>query len=86
MGRFKVVSFKSVVGLPYYEVDFGWGKPVWFSLGPLSFPDLAILTNSSDGEGIEALAVMSKEDMDKFEPETSIMAYASPNPSIFFSL
>ncbi|KAH9718025.1 HXXXD-type acyl-transferase family protein [Citrus sinensis] len=86
MGRFKVVSFNSAVGLPYYEVDFGWGKPVWFSLGPLSFPELAILTNSSDGEGIEALAVMSKEDMDKFEPETSIMAYASPNPSIIFSL
>ncbi|ESR41183.1 HXXXD-type acyl-transferase family protein [Citrus sinensis] len=73
----------SVVGLPCYEVDFGWGKPVWFSVGPLLLIDLAILTSTSDGEGIEALMVMFKEDMDKFEQEPSIMAYASSNPSIF---
>ncbi|XP_024037143.1 vinorine synthase [Citrus clementina] len=73
----------STVGLPCYEVDFGWGKPVWFSFGPILFPDFAILSSTSDGEGIEALVVMSKEDMDKFEQEISIMAYASPNPSIF---
>ncbi|KAH9669447.1 HXXXD-type acyl-transferase family protein [Citrus sinensis] len=73
----------SVVGLPYYEVDFGWGKPVWFSLGPILLPDIAILSSASDGEGIEALVVMFKEDMEKFEQETSIMAYASANPSIF---
>ncbi|GAY67337.1 hypothetical protein CUMW_255680 [Citrus unshiu] len=73
----------SVVGLPYYEVDFGWGKPVWFSLGPILLPDIAILSSTSDGEGIEALVVMFKEDMENFEQETNIMAYASANPSIF---
>ncbi|XP_024035831.1 acylsugar acyltransferase 3 [Citrus clementina] len=73
----------SMVGLPCDEVDFGWGKPVWFSLGPILLPDLAILSSASDSEGIEALVVMFKEDMEKFEQETSIMAYASPNPSIF---
>ena len=73
----------SMVGLPCYEVDLGWGKPVWFSFGPILFPDFAILSSTRDGERIEALVVMFKEDMEKFEQETSIMAYASPNPSIF---
>ncbi|KAH9669466.1 HXXXD-type acyl-transferase family protein [Citrus sinensis] len=73
----------SVVGLPCYEVDFGWGKPVWFSVGPFLLLDFAILSSSSDGEGIEAWVVMFKEDMDKYEQEPSIKAYASSNPSIF---
>ncbi|KAK9230460.1 hypothetical protein WN944_023430 [Citrus x changshan-huyou] len=73
----------SMVGLPCDEVDFGWGKPLWFSLGPILLPDLAILSSASNSEGIEALVVMFKEDMEKFEQETSITAYASPNPSIF---
>ncbi|KAK9233427.1 hypothetical protein WN943_023677 [Citrus x changshan-huyou] len=73
----------SVVGLPCYEVDFGWGKPVWFSVGPFLLLDFAILSSTSDGEGIEAWVVMFKEDMDKFEQEPSIKAYASSNPSIF---
>lgn len=30
-------TLTSVVGLPYYEVGFGWGKPVWFCLGPYQF-------------------------------------------------
>ncbi|KAK9233352.1 hypothetical protein WN943_023601 [Citrus x changshan-huyou] len=39
--------------------------------------------HSNEHLGIEAWVVMFKEDMDKFEQEPSIKAYASSNPSIF---
>lgn len=59
-----------------------WLEPVWFSVGPMSSRKFAILSSTSDGKGIEALVVIFREDMDKFEQDRSIMAHASSNPSI----
>ncbi|KAK4839908.1 hypothetical protein QYF36_025867 [Acer negundo] len=69
--------------LPFYEADFGWGKPVWFAF-PNSEDDDNIcvsLFDASDGEGIEAWVEMSKEQMAKFEKDPTVIAYASFNPS-----
>lgn len=57
-------------------------EPIWFSVGPMPSREFAILSSTSDGRGIEALVVMLREDMDKFEQDRSIMAHASSNPSI----
>ncbi|KAK9230468.1 hypothetical protein WN944_023438 [Citrus x changshan-huyou] len=76
------LTLTSVFGLRYYEVDFGWGKPVWLSNGSISVPNGAFLSDTRDGEGVEAWVALYEEDMDKFEKNPSIMAYASSNPSI----
>ncbi|KAK9233356.1 hypothetical protein WN943_023605 [Citrus x changshan-huyou] len=76
------LALTSAFGLRYYEVDFGWGKPVWHSNGSISVPNGAFLSDTKDGEGVEAWVALYDEDMDKFEKNPSIMAYASSNPSI----
>ena len=79
------LTLTSVVGLRYYEADFGWGKPVWLSIGSMSLPNAALLSDTSDGKGVEAWVVLYEEDMDKFEKNASIMAHASSNPSILIA-
>ncbi|KAK4403543.1 Pelargonidin 3-O-(6-caffeoylglucoside) 5-O-(6-O-malonylglucoside) 4'''-malonyltransferase [Sesamum angolense] len=38
-----------------YELDFGFGKPVWVSLADVPLRDLLILMNTKDNDGIEAV-------------------------------
>nr|QXN66176.1 acyltransferase 1 [Boswellia serrata] len=66
---------------PFYEADFGWGKPMWVST-TFRVDNNAILLDACDGQGIEAWVGLSKEDMEKFEQDPGIMTYASLNPSI----
>ncbi|KAF5732602.1 putative 3'-N-debenzoyl-2'-deoxytaxol N-benzoyltransferase [Tripterygium wilfordii] len=61
---------------PFYESDFGWGKPVWIAVVPL-FNNSIILLNTSDGEGVEAWVALCKEDMSMFEENHDILAFAS---------
>ena len=50
-----------MVGLRYYEADFGWGKPVWLSIGSVSLPNAALLSDTSDGEGVEASVIYTRK-------------------------
>ncbi|KAJ4721182.1 Vinorine synthase-like [Melia azedarach] len=64
----------------FYGVDFGWGKPIWVS-SVMKCKDVAILLDSHDDKGIEALVGLSQKEMVKFEQDPGILAYSSPNPS-----
>ncbi|KAJ4721186.1 vinorine synthase-like [Melia azedarach] len=66
---------------PLYEADFGWGKPIWVSTA-MKHKDVAVLLDSNDGKGIEALVALPKKEMDKFEQDPGILAYASVDTSI----
>ncbi|KAL2234341.1 vinorine synthase [Sesamum indicum] len=46
--------FSSWCRFPMYEVDFGWGKPVWACTTALRVNNLTILMSTRDGKGIEA--------------------------------
>ncbi|XVF49685.1 hypothetical protein PTKIN_Ptkin04bG0032900 [Pterospermum kingtungense] len=75
-----VFSFTSWCRFPYYETDFGWGRPIWFGTA-MKFNKVAILLDSSDGNGIEAWIGLPKEEMTKLEQDPGILAYASFNPT-----
>ncbi|XP_042022697.1 vinorine synthase-like [Salvia splendens] len=60
------LGFSSLVGFPAHEVDFGLGKPVWIGLGWFPFMNTVYLSDAKCG-GIEALIILSKSDMDKFQ-------------------
>uniref|UniRef100_A0A6N2K8G3 Uncharacterized protein n=1 Tax=Salix viminalis TaxID=40686 RepID=A0A6N2K8G3_SALVM len=81
-------SFKSIIGIsswckfPFYEVDFGWGKPVWVGTSLRVLPDWAILLDTRDGEGMEVWMTLSPEEMVKFEQNPDVLAYASFPPAI----
>ncbi|MCL7049107.1 hypothetical protein MKW94_008044 [Papaver nudicaule] len=60
-------GFSSWCRFPIYEADFGWGKPVWASIGTIALQNTAFLMDAGSGDGIEAFVNMTREDMDEFE-------------------
>ncbi|CAN6562017.1 unnamed protein product [Malus baccata var. baccata] len=66
---------------PFYEANFGWGKPLWVCQ-TITMKNVAMFTDTRDGEGIEALVTLSEEDMAKFECDKELLAYASVNPTV----
>ncbi|CAK7345066.1 unnamed protein product [Dovyalis caffra] len=77
----RVFGFSSWCKFPFYEADFGWGKPIWSS-PVLKLNRVAIFLDTKDGKGIDAWIGLSKEDMIKFEKNPSILTYASFSPSM----
>ncbi|EEF51843.1 stemmadenine O-acetyltransferase [Ricinus communis] len=76
----RVFGFSSWCRFPFYEADFGWGKPTWVGTA-MKLYKVAIFIDSKDGQGIEAWVSLPKEDMAKFEQNPDICAYASFKPS-----
>ncbi|XP_065859705.1 stemmadenine O-acetyltransferase-like [Euphorbia lathyris] len=77
-----VFGFSSWCRFPFYEVDFGWGKPIWVTT-TLKVNQGAILIDTKDGKGIEAWVTLPKENMAKFQQIPYICSYASFNPTIY---
>ncbi|CAK9312060.1 unnamed protein product [Citrullus colocynthis] len=77
---FYISSSWSRFGL--YEMDFGWGKPVWVSIGSIMFLNFVVLTDTKDGEGIEAWVTLKENEMDSFQHDDELLAFASINPSV----
>jgi shikimate O-hydroxycinnamoyltransferase len=44
--------------------------------------NVIVLMDTRDGDGIEAIVNMNKNDMIMFEHDVELLQYASPNPSI----
>ena len=70
---------------PFYEVDFGWGNPVW--MGPASHTVydnmvFVVLIDSKDGEDVEAWVGLPEQDMPVFLCEQDLLAYAVLNPPV----
>ncbi|OIW00620.1 hypothetical protein TanjilG_09101 [Lupinus angustifolius] len=72
--------FASWCNLPTYEVDFGWGKPIWVTSIGSPVKNSVVLMDAKDGNGIEALVNMQEHDLAKFESGMEILQYASVNP------
>ncbi|KAJ4715371.1 Transferase [Melia azedarach] len=68
-------------GLPFYQTDFGWGKPRWVTTA-MRINDLALQIETPDGKGIEVLVSLPHKDMAKFQQDVGILTYASFNPAL----
>lgn len=76
-------TFSSVLRFPFYEAaDFGWGKPIHVTFPNYVFPNLFLLIDTKDGEGIEALVTLSTKDMALFECNQELLEFATVNPPI----
>lgn len=67
-----------------YEANFGWGRPVWVSLGGAEDPlvmNLIFLMDTKSGGGIEAWVSLSEEEMDVFERDPELLEFALLDPS-----
>ncbi|KAH9738934.1 F21J9.9 [Citrus sinensis] len=72
----KVFVISSWCKMPFYEADFGWGKPVSIGVGT-RFTDAAVLVDSCQTDAIEAWVGLSKQDMARFEQHLGVLAYTS---------
>ncbi|KAK3034802.1 hypothetical protein RJ639_033707 [Escallonia herrerae] len=70
-------SFTSWCKFPFYEADFGLGKPIWSSVVKMPFKNLVILMDDKEGEGIEAWVHLDAADMSLFEEDSGIIAFAT---------
>ncbi|KAM7274452.1 hypothetical protein ACFE04_016318 [Oxalis oulophora] len=68
---------------PFYEADFGWGKPTWIFPSLKPFKNFFILMDSKDSAGIEAWCSLLDEDTTLLECNQEFLAFADINPSIF---
>ncbi|KAK0586794.1 hypothetical protein LWI29_012450 [Acer saccharum] len=78
--RRRLFMISSMCNVAFYKTDFGWGEPVLIApVGKLNAGDHIVveLLDTIDGKGIDAWVTMSKEDMDKFEQDSAVIAYAS---------
>ncbi|XP_031091468.1 stemmadenine O-acetyltransferase-like [Ipomoea triloba] len=53
-GEAEFCSFSSWCRFPIYEVDFGWGRPVWACTTTFPYKNVIILMSTKSGDGIEA--------------------------------
>ncbi|PWA71359.1 transferase, Chloramphenicol acetyltransferase-like domain protein [Artemisia annua] len=70
----------SMLNSGIYELDFGWGKPIWF-YNMTSGSGVVTLTDVTNGGGVEAIVSLSCEEMEIFELDPEILSYATLNPS-----
>ncbi|KAI3464703.1 hypothetical protein Pfo_021366 [Paulownia fortunei] len=79
-------AFSSWAKIGLYDIDFGWGKPVWLS-GFVSgdsdsvLPNSATLMETRSGDGIEAWMILDEKYVASFENNEDLQIYACPNPS-----
>ncbi|GKA34735.1 vinorine synthase-like protein [Tanacetum coccineum] len=78
-------NFTSWCKMGFYEIDFGWGKPIWLAgvvdEGAPVFINIINLVDTKDGEGIEAWVNLDEEEMRILQANPKLLAYASIDPS-----
>ncbi|XP_028091290.1 vinorine synthase-like [Camellia sinensis] len=74
-------------GLGFYDVDFGWGKPLWI-VSPvrdgngLVYSIVIFLMDTKSGDGVEVILVLPQSQMDKLLCDQDFITLFSINPSI----
>ncbi|GMH26974.1 hypothetical protein Nepgr_028817 [Nepenthes gracilis] len=80
MGNLYICS--SWCRFPFYEADFGWGKPTWVCISKSPFCNTIVLLDSKNGDGIEAWIILEEQVMSTLEGDDELLEHALLNPSI----
>ncbi|KAG9148875.1 hypothetical protein Leryth_026972 [Lithospermum erythrorhizon] len=67
----------SMCKYPFYNVDYGWGKPERVIFGASGVKNFIILIDGQNGEGIDAFVPLEKKVMDVFERDPELLQFAS---------
>ncbi|KAI3792310.1 hypothetical protein L2E82_06185 [Cichorium intybus] len=65
----------SLCRYPAYEIDFGWGKPVKVAVAGDLRKNSFILLDAPNGDGIEALVCLGKQDMKIIQSDPELLAF-----------
>ncbi|MDV3143413.1 MAG: acyltransferase, partial [Sweet potato little leaf phytoplasma] len=75
-----IYSSASWCNFPLYDVDFGWGKPIWTAVPQYPFQDGILLMDARDGVGVEAMVTLVKEEMAAFEQNEELLSFCQLKP------
>ena len=75
-------SASSWCRFPMYDVDFGWGKPVWVCVPNIRVKNLVLMMDTRDGHGIEVLVSLVEEEMERFEENQELLEFASLDTNV----
>ncbi|KAB1203558.1 Vinorine synthase [Morella rubra] len=83
------ICFTGWCNFGMYDLDFGWGKPLWASSAASSsnhseqrsFSNKVLLMNTRSVGGVEAWVFLTEEDMALFVQDKELLAFASLDPS-----
>ncbi|XP_076946670.1 epi-neemfruitin B 7-O-acetyltransferse L7AT-like [Bidens hawaiensis] len=64
-----------------YELDFGWGKPIWFYALNNGNARRVAMNETLKGGGVEAIVTLSPDEMDIFERDAELLSYVAVDPS-----
>ncbi|KAJ8772505.1 hypothetical protein K2173_027682 [Erythroxylum novogranatense] len=81
------VSITSWCNFGLYDIDFGFGKPIWLPVLTSNgmkreFFNLIILMDSKEEKGIEAWVTLDEPEMVALEQDSELLAYASIDPPL----
>lgn len=71
------IVFSDCSEFEFYEMDFGWGKPVWTTITPQRLrSNASVLMRNREGDGIEAWVHLYQDDMPRFQEDEDIKQFA----------
>ncbi|KAI9125945.1 hypothetical protein K1719_003363 [Acacia pycnantha] len=76
-GEMERLHFTSICRFPVYDVDFGWGNPIWAGTPTWKFKNVIIFKDTKSDGGIEVYVNLTEEDMTKFERDEELLAHVS---------
>ncbi|XP_019260697.1 PREDICTED: vinorine synthase-like [Nicotiana attenuata] len=87
----KIFRFTSWCNMGIYDVNYGWGKPIWVAhMGDLDAANIRskhqfVFLESACKEEIELWIASDDEEIRIVEKDPEFLAYAKPNPSIWMN-
>ncbi|KAK9127882.1 hypothetical protein Syun_016679 [Stephania yunnanensis] len=78
-GEIDRYGMTSLCRFPFYEVDFGWGKPVWLNFPGFEEKNLIVLMDTQCGKGVEAWVTLEEDAMALFQSKLTSMLQLSSN-------
>nr|URS65388.1 akuammiline synthase [Alstonia scholaris] len=86
--KIKIYRFTSTCNMGFYDVDFGWGKPVWVAhMGNMvdyrCKQQIVFMETGHMSKDIELWLAAEEDELSVLEKNAEFLAYATPNPTIW---
>nr|GEZ02035.1 pelargonidin 3-O-(6-caffeoylglucoside) 5-O-(6-O-malonylglucoside) 4'''-malonyltransferase-like [Tanacetum cinerariifolium] len=60
----------------WQNTDFGWGKPVWKSMGKMEAQNTMVMVDDQEGDDVEVLVHLDEKRMCQLEQDLDIKTYS----------
>ncbi|KAL2323175.1 hypothetical protein Fmac_027554 [Flemingia macrophylla] len=74
------INYTSLCNLGLYDVDFGWGKPIWVPVVSEN-DNFLIFMDTPSGKGIEAWVYLNEDKMAILQQDNELLMFATMDPN-----